>query len=221
VPVSERSDAGPAESGPAFIPRSWRNRGRMPEGKRVRLAERAEVLAFADAASAAVWAPDVLDIGFGYGESLLALATDLPACRILGVDVHAPGQLGAMDRIAAAGLTTVRVLPGDVTALLPLLAPGSLHLVQALHPDPWPKRRHADRRLFGPRVLARCARLLAPGGVLHVVTDDDTYATALRADLTTLALRPVDRPPPPETRYGRRAVAAGRVVHQIAYTKAI
>jgi tRNA (guanine-N7-)-methyltransferase len=193
----------------------------MPEPKRLRLADRAAALAFGDPASAAAWGPEVLDIGFGYGESLLALAAELPARRILGSDVHAPGQLRAMDRIAAAGLTTVRILPCDVTALLPLLAPGSLQLIQALHPDPWPKRRHADRRLFSPAVLANCVGLLVPGGVIHLVVDDDSYATALRADLAALPVLPIEPPAMPETKYGRRALAAGRTVHRIAYRKAI
>jgi len=193
----------------------------MPEPKRLRLADRAAALAFADAAGAAAWTPEVLDIGFGHGESLLALAGELPTCRILGVEVHAPGQLRAMDRIAAAGLTTVRVLPADVVALLPLLAPASLRLIQALHPDPWPKRRHAARRLFGRTVLARCVDLLGPDGVMHIVVDDDSYAAGLHTDLSALPVRPVEPPALPETKYGRRALKAGRRVHQIAYRKAI
>jgi tRNA (guanine-N7-)-methyltransferase len=191
----------------------------MPDTHRARLADRAAALAFRDAASAAAWEPEVLDIGFGYGESLLALAVELPGCRILGSDVHAPGQLRAMDRIAAAGLGTVRVLPADVTTVLPLLAPGSLRLIQALHPDPWPKRRHAARRLFGPAVLGRCVELLAAGGLLHIVVDDDSYAAALHAELSTRALARVEAPPYPETKYARRALAAGRTVHRIAYVR--
>jgi tRNA (guanine-N7-)-methyltransferase len=193
----------------------------MPETQRLRLADRATALAFADAAGAAAWTPEVLDIGFGYGESLLALAAELPACRILGAEVHAPGQLRAMDRIATAGLTTVRVLPSDVTGLLPLLEPGSLRLIQALHPDPWPKRRHAARRLFSPTVLARSVELLSPDGAVHIVVDDDNYAAALHADLSALPVRLIEPPALPETKYGRRALVAGRTVHQIAYRKAI
>jgi tRNA (guanine-N7-)-methyltransferase len=203
----------------AHVPRSWRNRGRMPETKRDRLAARAAGLALADPAAAADWAPELLDIGFGYGESLLALAAAHPERRLLGVDVHAPGQLAAMDRLAEAGARNVRVLPGDVTLLLPLLTAGSLQLIQALHPDPWPKRRHAARRLLSAPVLTRCAALLDAGGVLHVVVDDDTYAAGIREVAAGLPLAEVEWPAPPETRYGRRAVAAGRTVHRIAYAK--
>jgi tRNA (guanine-N7-)-methyltransferase len=192
----------------------------MPEPHRERLAVRAAALALADPAAAAAWAPTVLDIGFGYGESLLELGLARPDERVLGVDVHSPGQLRAMDRLVGAGLESVRVLPSDVTNLLPLLAPGSLTLVQAFHPDPWPKRKHAIRRLLQPAVIARLAELLAADGVLHVVIDDDTYAASVREAAAAFgALSPVSPPDVPETKYGRRARAARRTVHDMAWTK--
>lgn len=201
------------------VPRSWRNRGRMPEGKSERLAARAEDLGLPDPAAAAAWAPEVLDVGFGYGESLVALAAAHPDRRILGVEVHEPGQLRAMDRLAEAGAHNVRILAADIVHLLPLLAPGSLRLVAAFHPDPWPKRRHAARRLFGAPVLARVCDVLAPGGTFHLVVDDDTYAAAVVAAAQELALRASPAPPAPETKYGRRAVAAGRTVHSLAWQR--
>ncbi len=213
------STPGPTPPG-EFQPRSWRNRGRMPEPHRARLAERAASLAFADPAAAAAWVPTVLDIGFGYGESLVAVGLTRSGDRVLGVDVHSPGQLRAMDAVAAAGLENVRILPADVTALLPLLTAGSLELIQAFHPDPWPKRRHAIRRLLQPPLVARLAELLTPGGALHVVIDDDTYAAAVReAAAAAGTLAPVAPPPAPETKYGRRARAAGRTVHDMAWTR--
>ena len=192
----------------------------MPEPHRARLAERTAALALPDPAAAATWAPTVLDIGFGYGESLLALGLARRGDRVLGVDVHSPGQLRAMDRLVEAGLDDVRVLPADITALLPLLAPRSLELVQVFHPDPWPKRRHAGRRLLQTPVVARLAELLAPGGVLHVVIDDDTYAATVREAAAAVGLlTPTTPPVVPETKYGRRARAAGRTVHEMAWTR--
>ncbi|MGQ0632677.1 MAG: tRNA (guanine(46)-N(7))-methyltransferase TrmB [Sporichthyaceae bacterium] len=218
---ADATDDALCEARARFTTRSWRRRGRMSEGHRTRLATRTGELAFTDPADAATWAPQVLDIGFGYGESLLALALARPEHRVLGIDVHSPGQLRAMDRLAAAGVDPglVRVLTGDVVLLLPLLARGSLALVQAFHPDPWPKRRHADRRLLSAAVLSRIADLLAPGGVVHLVIDDDVYANSVRAALTALPMAPITPPPAPQTKYGRRARAAGRTVHELAWTR--
>jgi tRNA (guanine-N7-)-methyltransferase len=175
-----------------------------------------------DPAAAAAWAPQVLDIGFGHGESLVAAAARHPGARVLGVEVHAPGVLRARDRLQDAGAdhTSVHILRADVTALLPLLPGQSLLHVQAFHPDPWPKRRHAARRLFDSSTLHRLAELLGVGGTLHLVTDDDSYAAAMRAAATGIAeLTPIEVPAAPGTKYGARARAAGRTVHELAWRR--
>jgi tRNA (guanine-N7-)-methyltransferase len=210
--------AAPAE----FGPRSWRNRGRLTAADHVRLAA-PDPWTILDPALAAAWEPQVLDIGFGHGESLVAVVGQCPDSRVLGIEVHAPGVLRACDRLAAVGAdaASVRVLRRDVTVLLPLLPAQSLRHVQAFHPDPWPKRRHADRRLFGAEVLARLAELLAPGATLHLVTDDDTYAAGIRtaaAQIAALTPGP-DDVAVPDTKYGRRARAAGREVHSLTWSR--
>ena len=43
-------------------------------------------------------------------------------------------------------------------------------------PDPWPKRRHQKRRLFGEHFLKGLAKILAVGGRVYVKTDHDDYA---------------------------------------------
>jgi tRNA (guanine-N7-)-methyltransferase len=101
-----------------------------------------------------------------------------------------------------------------------MLTAGSLEVIQAFHPDPWPKRRHAIRRLLQAPLVARLAELLTPGGVLHVVIDDDTYAASVRdAAAAAGTLASITPPPAPETKYGRRARAAGRTVHDMAWTR--
>ncbi|MCH9633682.1 MAG: tRNA (guanine-N(7)-)-methyltransferase [Chlamydiae bacterium] len=42
-------------------------------------------------------------------------------------------------------------------------------------PDPWPKKRHAKHRLIQAPFLNELSRVLKPGGVAHVVTDDENY----------------------------------------------
>lgn len=210
-------------TGPAgHRPRSWRNRGRMPENRRARLASLGERLALPDAAAAAAWTPEVLDIGFGYGESLLAAVAQYPGRRVLGIEVHQPGLLRAMDALVAAGhVDDVRVLYADATAVLPVLAPGSLAAVRAYFPDPWPKRRHEARRLLGTEVVAGLAGLLAPGGTLHLVTDDPGYAAGMRAAGAAAAgLIPLPAGlGVPDTKYARRAAAAGRAAVDLAWRR--
>ena len=202
----------------------------MPQQRRERFAALAEGLALGSPDAAAAWAPEVLDIGFGHGESLLEAAARWPDRRVLGVEVHQPGILRAMERLAARAADRVaedptagnaRVLHGDVTALLPLLAPGTVVAVRAYFPDPWPKRRHAVRRLLDREVVAAVAGLLAPGGTFHVVTDDATYAAGVGL---AAAAEPRLVPLPgglgvPPTKYARRAAEAGRDIHDLAWAR--
>jgi tRNA (guanine-N7-)-methyltransferase len=200
-------------------PRSWRNRGRLSPADHDRLVA-PDPWSWPDPAAAAAWAPQVLDIGFGHGESLVTAAAGHPSSRVLGVEVHAPGVLRARDRLEAAGAdcTSVHILRADVTALLPLLTVQSLLLEQAFHPDPWPKRRHAARRLFDGSTLLRLTELLAVGATLHLITDDDSYAAAIRAAAIGIAeLTPIEPPGAPLTKYGARARAAGRTIHELAW----
>lgn len=219
--AAQVNSPGPIRDRTPSRPRSWRNRGRLSPADHDRLGA-PDPWSWPDPAAAAAWAPQVLDIGFGHGESLVAAAAGHPGSRLLGVEVHAPGVLRARDRLQEAGAdsTSVRILRADVTALLPLLSPGSLLHVQAFHPDPWPKRRHAARRLFDSSTLARLTELLGVGGTLHLITDDDSYAAAMRAAAGGIAeLTPIEPPPAPGTKYGARARAAGRTIHGLAWRR--
>jgi tRNA (guanine-N7-)-methyltransferase len=89
-----------------------------------------------------------------------------------------------------------------------------------LFPDPWPKRRHEKRRFVNPANLAVLARIMSDGGLFTVVSDDRGFIRwsleqmAGHPDFLWRARRPADwREPPPdwvETRYQRKAMAAGR-----------
>lgn len=163
-------------------------------------------------------APRVLDVGFGHGESTLALAAD-PGVDVLAVEVHTPGVADLLDRLAADGKDNARVVEGDVVPLLDRFADGSFRLVQVLFPDPWPKTRHHGRRLVRAPFVARITDLLAPGGILHVATDSPSYAATAAGAVEAehrLRTHAGDRRDRPVTRFEARARRAGRPVHEIA-----
>lgn len=165
-------------------------------------------------------APLVLEVGFGMGEATAALAADQPDRDVLAVDVHTPGAGALLHEIAERELSNVRLLLGDaVDVLRDMVAPGTLTEVRVFFPDPWPKARHAKRRLVQGPFLALVAERLAPGGRLHVATDDPAYAAGMLAAVDAEPrLRnpcggPAPRPPwRPVTRFERQALAAGRAV---------
>ncbi len=113
-----------------------------------------------------------LDMGCGKGGFCLSLAQRYPERLILGSDVML-GRLRRVDRKAARqGLTNLVLLRADSLDLASyLLPPACLDRVHLLCPDPWPKSRHRTRRLVTTDFVARLARILRPGGALHLSTD--------------------------------------------------
>jgi len=122
-------------------------------------------------------APRTLEIGFGDGTALLAMAAARPGRDHLGVEVHEPGIGRLLLGIEAAGLANVRVLRGDATEVLERRIPeAALDEVILWFPDPWPKKRHHKRRLVQPGFVALVASRLAPGGRFLLATDWREYA---------------------------------------------
>ncbi len=165
---------------------------------------------------AAVW----LEIGFGGGEHLAARAAARPDWGFLGCEPFVNGVASLLSHLADGGQTNVRLFPDDARRLLPGLAPGTVDGVFVLYPDPWPKTRHAPRRLLGADTLPHLARLLKPGGTLFTASDDPVMIRWMLEqvrghDAFTWTARHPDhwRQPPPDwpgTRYEAKALAAGR-----------
>jgi tRNA (guanine-N7-)-methyltransferase len=161
-----------------------------------------------------------LEIGFGGGEHLIAEAERDPHIGFIGVEPFVNGMAKALAAIAARNLTNIRLHFGDAIVLLDWLPAGSLTRLDLIYPDPWPKRRHWKRRFVQDATIAAIARVLAPGGAFHFVTDWPDYAPwtlqhLMRArDFEWTAERADDwRLPWPgftSTRYEAKAKHAGR-----------
>ena len=159
-------------------------------------------------------APLVLEIGSGMGEATAAMAQADPARDVVAVEVHTPGLGNLLRLVESAGLQNVRVLEGDAREVLTrCVRPASLDEVRVFFPDPWPKARHAKRRLVTPAFADLVADRLRPGGRLHVATDWVSYAGMVLAVLEDHPAYEVvsrDRGARPVTRFETRGVEAGR-----------
>jgi tRNA (guanine-N7-)-methyltransferase len=166
----------------------------------------------------------VLEIGFGMGEATAELAEREPSRDVVAVDVHTPGVGALLRRLAAGGLTNVRVVEGDAVALLrSRVAPGGLAGVRLFFPDPWPKTRHVKRRLVTPAFCDLVASRLREGGWLHVVTDSAAYAEQVRRVAAASSGLRLSAGPPPDratTRFERQALSAGRSAIEVVATAA-
>lgn len=170
-----------------------------------------------------------LEIGFGAGEHLAAQAAAHPEVGLLGVEFFVDGVASMLRYIEEQDLSNVRLHRGDGRAVLEALPDASMARVFLLHPDPWPKRRHARRRFVQPQTLDQFARVLPAGGELRIATDHPAYLDwtlmhmaardvfrwrATRAD--DWRRRPEDWP---GTRYGEKAEREGRRCTYLRYLR--
>lgn len=118
----------------------------------------------------------VLEIGSGHGHFLTDLAALQPNWPHLGVDLLAGRTERALRKQRASGQPLLHFVKADIWDLFAVW-PNDCRLRQVwvLFPDPWPKRRHHDRRLLSEPFLYLINRLMHPGGRLYFRTDDRDY----------------------------------------------
>ena len=121
--------------------------------------------------------PLEIDLGCGEGRFLMAMARQFPERDFLGVE-RMEGRVSKLcNKIRQSRLTNVRVLRLEssytVGWLLPAASVSRLHL---LCPDPWPKKKHEDRRLVAIKEFQNgLLRVLKSGGEFLLKTDDANY----------------------------------------------
>ena len=172
-----------------------------------------------------------LEIGFGSGEHLATRADMLPYHGFIGCEPFVNGVATALGHIRDQHLANVRIHGNDALDVLRRLPNGSLTFVYLLHPDPWPKARHAKRRMINDGPLDLIAAKLGTDGEFRLGTDDPTYCRwsmmimNRRRDFEWLAERPSDflvRPSGwPETRYEAKARREGRDVWYFRYRRRV
>jgi len=119
----------------------------------------------------------VFEIGFGMGDSLVAMAAEHPERDYIGIDVHPPGIGTILREIKIADLKNLRVMQGDAMEVLQIcFEDNELDRVQIFFPDPWHKKRHHKRRMIQPAFVSELAAKMRSGGILHLATDWENYA---------------------------------------------
>ena len=168
-----------------------------------------------------------LEIGFGGGEHMVHQARVHPDVGLIGVEIFLNGVAMALGKIRAAGVTNIRLHPGDVRDLMELLPDACLARAFLLYPDPWPKARHHGRRFVTPEYLEPLARILTPGAEFRVATDIPDYVRQTleevpRAGLDLLTDPTACHTPWPDwhrTRYEAKALREGRQPHYLTFRR--
>ena len=171
-----------------------------------------------------------LEIGFGSGEHLAYRADLLPAHGFIGCEPFLNGVAAALGYVRDGPLPNVRLHMGDALEVLRRLPDASLSFVYLLHPDPWPKARHAKRRMINDGPLDLIAAKLREGGEFRVATDHPVYLNwalmmmqrhAAAFEWLVDGCGDWQTYPGgwPETRYAAKARREGRTPHQFRYRR--
>jgi tRNA (guanine-N7-)-methyltransferase len=164
--------------------------------------------------------PLVLDLGCGNGVFLAGLAAAQPGWNVLGIEKKEYRVRQARRRVEE--LPNARVLNGEVMDLLGGFPERSIARVYLLFSDPWPKRRHAVRRLVQPEFASLLAPRLEPDGLFFFASDSVEYAgwaeNVFRASGWNVAgwVLPPEWPP---TEFEQRFVSSGVQIRRFQATR--
>ena len=117
-------------------------------------------------------APLHIEIGTGKGRFLMELAALHPEIDYIGIEKYSSVLLRAIQKMEERELPNVRFIRMDAEEITEVFGPGEADRIYLNFSDPWPKDRHAKRRLPSRQFLNRYAQILKPEGMIEFKTDN-------------------------------------------------
>lgn len=175
-------------------------------------------------------APCYLEIGFGSGHSLLALAKAHPECDFIGIETHKPGIGALLLGMQQEDVCNIRIYHADaIDVITNCIDDNSLHGAHIFFPDPWPKRKHHLRRLVQLSLVELLFQKIKQSGSLHLATDWEDYAkqmatmmkqSSFKNCFPTIEYAPIrSEYRPVITKFERRAIDAGRLIRELQFIR--
>ena len=121
--------------------------------------------------------PIHIEIGMGKGRFLMDLAKANPNINYIGIERYTSVLLRAVQKIEEFPLSNVHFLCIDAATLPDIFEHGEVDRIYLNFSDPWPKDRHAKRRLTSHEFLARYDQILNQNGHLEFKTDNQDLFT--------------------------------------------
>lgn len=169
-------------------------------------------------------APLQVDIGSGEGAFVLAMAARHPEHNFLAIERLLGRVRKTLHEANLRSLHNLRVLRAESAYSVRYLLPKGI--VQTFHvafPDPWPKRRHWQRRLINTEFLQACHAALAEGGELRLKTDHQGYFEHMRSVIAQSpqfkAVEWPDDPDYPRTNFERKFEKRGLPIYRARLIK--
>lgn len=116
--------------------------------------------------------PIQIEIGMGKGQFITQMARLHPEINYIGIDMQVSVVSFALDKLIEAQLPNLQLLHVDGSALTDYFADSEVDLIYLNFSDPWPKKKHAKRRLTHKNFLAVDERILRSKGEIHFKTDN-------------------------------------------------
>lgn len=168
-------------------------------------------------------APIHVELGTGKGDFISQMAERHPETDFIGIEAQQDVLYTAAEKVGEKGLGNVRLLVFDICHIEDIFSPGEVDRFYINFCDPWPKKRHAKRRLTHASFLGKYRRLLSRGGELHFKTDNrPLFDFSLEQfEEAGLAVRDVsydlhgeNRPDNVMTEYERKFSGLGERIHR-------
>ena len=170
-----------------------------------------------------------VEVGFGHGEFIHQMAKSRPCDLFIGIEHFGEGFRKLVREVKKEGTRNCLPLIGDGFMILQVVfGDGEISDLYVNFPDPWPKKRHQNRRLFVREFFVLAARKMKDGGILHLATDHRPLAEQAMSAMRETGdfsgpegPEPFERvsPYPFSTRYEKKWIDEGRELFYFTYEK--
>ena len=158
----------------------------------------------------------ILDIGFGTGESTMALNEIFSNHTVCGIEAYKPG----IKKLIAEGIP---VEFGDAAEIIEEFSDNKISQIYMLFPDPWQKVKHRKRRLLCEYTFRIIDRILKKGGLFQFTSDNINYAFQAKSIIEKVSSREITfskhRGFRPITKYEVKGIKKRNFVFDLIYFK--
>ncbi|ELK4215155.1 tRNA (guanosine(46)-N7)-methyltransferase TrmB [Staphylococcus pseudintermedius] len=116
--------------------------------------------------------PIHIEVGSGMGKFITTLAQQNPHINYVAIERDKNVMIRVLDKVREHNLTNIKLLCNDAVILTDYFRQGEVDRIYLNFSDPWPKKRHAKRRLTYRSFLTLYQQILREDGELHFKTDN-------------------------------------------------
>ena len=158
----------------------------------------------------------ILDIGFGTGDSTIALQGMFPHHSIMGIEAYKPGVKNLLSK-------KIYVHYGDALEILEEISKDTISQIYMLFPDPWQKKKHRKRRLFNEYTFRVIMSIIKRNGFFHFSTDNISYALEAKKIISRVTSVDIsfskNRGFRPVTKFEKKGISKKNFVFDLIYIK--